>query len=299
MRGQPLPDRPAGEPPAVGARFAAGGPCRMDDRTDREPDPSARTETDDAEPGVPSASGDHRGADGPKPRNRGTRPPLGLDSTNAGDEAAPDGTGHSDARDAADADAKEGLWTDRSATAGEHEPDAGRSASLPKGRGADDHSGRSPSGRASGYADDGRTSDDGDLGMGGSLFDRLRRALGSGRRAGFADAYDADAHGPLATFEASEGIEERERYWVRHPYTMVVITTEPATLGDGGIGGRAVGLTDAQKRAYVTLLFHTAAIQGAASGFVAGQMAKGDLADGAKHAAIMLTLAYGSFLLFA
>jgi len=135
--------------------------------------------------------------------------------------------------------------------------------------------------------------------MGGGLFDRLRRALGSGRRAGFADAYDADAHGPLATFEASEGIEERERYWVRHPYTMVVITTEPATLGDGGIGGRAVGLTDAQKRAYVTLLFHTAAIQGAASGFVAGQMAKGDLADGAKHAAIMLTLAYGSFLLFA
>jgi flagellar protein FlaJ len=73
----------------------------------------------------------------------------------------------------------------------------------------------------------------------------------------------------------------------------------PATLGDGGIGGRAVGLTDAQKRAYVTLLFHTAAIQGAASGFVASQMAKGDLADGAKHAAIMLTLAYGSFLLFA
>lgn len=73
----------------------------------------------------------------------------------------------------------------------------------------------------------------------------------------------------------------------------------PATLGESGLAGRTVGLTEARKDTYVQVLFHAAAIQGVASGFVAGQMAKGDLADGAKHAAVMLVLAYGAFLLFA
>ncbi|PSP73801.1 hypothetical protein BRC86_08200 [Halobacteriales archaeon QS_3_64_16] len=73
----------------------------------------------------------------------------------------------------------------------------------------------------------------------------------------------------------------------------------PAALGDSGFAGGSVGLSAATKRAYIQLLFHAASIQGVASGLVAGQMANGDVADGAKHATIMLVLAYGSFLLFA
>jgi flagellar protein FlaJ len=73
----------------------------------------------------------------------------------------------------------------------------------------------------------------------------------------------------------------------------------PAALGDSGFAGGSVGLSEAQKELYVRLLFHASAIQGVASGFVAGQMAKGHVANGAKHAAIMLTLAYTAFLLFA
>jgi flagellar protein FlaJ len=73
----------------------------------------------------------------------------------------------------------------------------------------------------------------------------------------------------------------------------------PAALGDSGFAGGSVGLSAARRNAYIQLLFHAAAIQGVASGLVAGQMAKGTLADGAKHAAIMLVLAYGGFFLFA
>ena len=72
----------------------------------------------------------------------------------------------------------------------------------------------------------------------------------------------------------------------------------PAALGESGLGGRSVGLSATQKSGYIRLLFHAAAIQGVASGFVAGQMAKGGVADGAKHAAGMLALAYAMFLLF-
>lgn len=73
----------------------------------------------------------------------------------------------------------------------------------------------------------------------------------------------------------------------------------PATLGDSGPAGREVDLSAAQKTAYVQLLFHASVVQGIASGFVVGQMAKGTVADGAKHAAIMLTLASVAFFLFA
>ena len=72
----------------------------------------------------------------------------------------------------------------------------------------------------------------------------------------------------------------------------------PAALGDSGLAGGSVGLSTATKRAYIQLLFHAAAILGVASGLVAGQMANGDVTDGAKHATIILVLAYGGFFLF-
>jgi len=48
--------------------------------------------------------------------------------------------------------------------------------------------------------------------------------------------------------------------------------------------------------AYTLVFFHTTIIQGVCSGFVAGQMAGGSVRDGAKHAAILLALAYAAFL---
>ncbi|WP_121821263.1 type II secretion system F family protein [Halostella salina] len=48
--------------------------------------------------------------------------------------------------------------------------------------------------------------------------------------------------------------------------------------------------------AYTLVFFHTTIIQGACSGFVAGQMTGGSVRDGAKHAAILLALAYAAFL---
>ncbi|WP_135822718.1 type II secretion system F family protein [Halostella litorea] len=48
--------------------------------------------------------------------------------------------------------------------------------------------------------------------------------------------------------------------------------------------------------AYTLVFFHTTVIHGVCSGFVAGQMSGGRIRDGAKHAAILLALAYGAFL---
>ena len=48
---------------------------------------------------------------------------------------------------------------------------------------------------------------------------------------------------------------------------------------------------------YVRLLFHTALVQAVASGFVAGQMGEENVKNGAKHAAIMLAIAYAMFVL--
>jgi len=61
----------------------------------------------------------------------------------------------------------------------------------------------------------------------------------------------------------------------------------------GGVGD--VGNIDAG--AYKLIFFHTAVIQGLVSGFVAGQLASGDLREGAKHAAVLIAMAYGLFLL--
>jgi len=54
---------------------------------------------------------------------------------------------------------------------------------------------------------------------------------------------------------------------------------------------------DVSKAAYTLVFFHAAIIQGICAGFLAGQLGEGSLRDGAKHAAIMVTLAYVAFLL--
>ena len=51
------------------------------------------------------------------------------------------------------------------------------------------------------------------------------------------------------------------------------------------------------KAAYTLVFFHTAIVQAIFSGFIAGQLGEGSLKDGAKHAAILLAIAYGCFLL--
>ncbi|WP_123534602.1 type II secretion system F family protein [Halosimplex salinum] len=51
------------------------------------------------------------------------------------------------------------------------------------------------------------------------------------------------------------------------------------------------------KAAYTLVFFHTAILQAVLSGFIGGQLGEGSLKDGAKHAAIMLAVAYGAFVL--
>jgi flagellar protein FlaJ len=45
------------------------------------------------------------------------------------------------------------------------------------------------------------------------------------------------------------------------------------------------------------VFFHTALVQAVCSGFIAGQLGEGTLKDGAKHAAVLLALAYVAFIL--
>jgi len=56
---------------------------------------------------------------------------------------------------------------------------------------------------------------------------------------------------------------------------------------------------DVDKAAYTLLFFHAALIQAVAAGFVGGQLGEGSLRDGAKHAAIMLGIAYLAVILLA
>jgi len=59
------------------------------------------------------------------------------------------------------------------------------------------------------------------------------------------------------------------------------------------------GITQASKDAYELLFFHTTLVQAVSSGLVAGQMGQGSLKDGAKHATVMLAIAYVVFLVLA
>ncbi|SMO79583.1 type II secretion system F family protein [Halorubrum cibi] len=65
--------------------------------------------------------------------------------------------------------------------------------------------------------------------------------------------------------------------------------------GAGVGGGLAAGLGDIDGNAYERLFFHAAAIQAVCSGIVAGQLGEGSAKDGAKHAAILLTLTLVAF----
>lgn len=59
------------------------------------------------------------------------------------------------------------------------------------------------------------------------------------------------------------------------------------------------GISQPTKNAYELLFFHTTLVQAVSSGLVAGQMGQGSLKDGAKHASIMLAIAYIVFLVLA
>jgi len=72
----------------------------------------------------------------------------------------------------------------------------------------------------------------------------------------------------------------------------------PTDVG-GGLGGIGGGLGEINTFAYEQLFFHAAAIQALCSGIVAGQLGEGSVADGAKHAAILLILTLVAFAVMA
>jgi len=54
---------------------------------------------------------------------------------------------------------------------------------------------------------------------------------------------------------------------------------------------------DVNQAAYTLVFFHAAILQAVCAGFIGGQLGEGSLRDGAKHAAVMLTIAYVGFLI--
>lgn len=78
--------------------------------------------------------------------------------------------------------------------------------------------------------------------------------------------------------------------------TLWLIPTLP-TDGFEGATGALAGLGESDPAAYTLVFFHTAIVQGFCSGFVAGQMGGGNAKHGAKHAAVLLLIAYIAFLL--
>jgi len=70
----------------------------------------------------------------------------------------------------------------------------------------------------------------------------------------------------------------------------------PETGGAIG-GGPLSGIASVDVDAYTLLFFHTALVQALFSGLVAGQMGEASVKNGAKHAAVMLAIAYAAFLL--
>ena len=76
----------------------------------------------------------------------------------------------------------------------------------------------------------------------------------------------------------------------------------PSPTGEGadavGPGPGALSqFGDVDQAAYTLIFFHGALIQGLCAGFIAGQLGEGSLRDGAKHATIMLGIAYVAFIL--
>ncbi|MXR41422.1 secretion system protein [Halobaculum sp. WSA2] len=69
----------------------------------------------------------------------------------------------------------------------------------------------------------------------------------------------------------------------------------------GGVAGVSTGVFEGigtvDTDDYVLLFYHAAAIQGIASGLIAGQLGEGSVSDGVKHATVMLLLAYLTFVI--
>ena len=70
-----------------------------------------------------------------------------------------------------------------------------------------------------------------------------------------------------------------------------------AAAPDGVTSGPLSSIAGVNPDDYTLLFFHTALVQAVCSGLVAGQMGEGTVADGAKHATLLLTVAYAVFLL--
>jgi flagellar protein FlaJ len=66
--------------------------------------------------------------------------------------------------------------------------------------------------------------------------------------------------------------------------------TTPSGVATGPGSSVASGLGDVDLDAYRVLFFHLAAVQAVCSGLVAGQLGEGGVADGVKHAAILLAI---------
>ena len=67
-------------------------------------------------------------------------------------------------------------------------------------------------------------------------------------------------------------------------------------LPEGFSTGVFAGIHDVDTAAYELIFFHTAVLQAVCSGLVAGQLGEGRLADGAKHAAFLLVVTMGTFV---
>ncbi len=75
-----------------------------------------------------------------------------------------------------------------------------------------------------------------------------------------------------------------------------VLPESTGAAGQVGFGGVLDELGSVNEAAYTLVFFHTTAIQAVFSGLIAGQMSGGSIKDGAKHAAVLLSIAYLVFL---
>ncbi|MFC7115310.1 type II secretion system F family protein [Natronoarchaeum sp. GCM10025703] len=75
-----------------------------------------------------------------------------------------------------------------------------------------------------------------------------------------------------------------------------VLPESTGSAGQVGLGGVLGELGSVNETAYTLVFFHTTAMQAVFSGLIAGQMSGGSIKDGAKHAAILLSIAYLVFL---
>jgi flagellar protein FlaJ len=76
------------------------------------------------------------------------------------------------------------------------------------------------------------------------------------------------------------------------------LPTDAAAPAGGPVrGGPLADITSVNVEAYTLLFFHSSLVQAVCSGLVAGQMGEGSVRNGAKHATILLVVAYGVFLL--